>query len=121
VRHGFLPKAELEDLSKRGQMPLYQIHGVASFYSSFHLMPPPKAKFASVRHEFAISTAPANCAPILSAARPSAPEDVQIRDVSCLGRCDHAPSVSSTIIFSRIHRRARRTKLLGGAIRGENS
>jgi hypothetical protein len=35
LRHGFLPKAELEDLSRRTQTPLYQIHSVASFYPSF--------------------------------------------------------------------------------------
>src|SRR6266404_956990 len=95
LRHGFLPKAELEDLSKRGQIPLYQIHGVASFYPHFHLMPPPKAEIrvcadmschlngacelrADLEHRFANAR----------------PEDVQIRDVSCLGRCDHAPAAS---------------------------
>jgi len=48
LRYGFLPKAELEGLSQRTQTPLYQIHSVASFYPHFHLVPPPKAKFASV-------------------------------------------------------------------------
>src|SRR5882762_5471578 len=42
LRHGFLPKAELEGLSQRTQTPLYQIHSVASFYPHFHLAPPPK-------------------------------------------------------------------------------
>jgi NADH:ubiquinone oxidoreductase subunit E len=32
LRHGFLPKAELQALSSRTQTPLYQIHSVASFY-----------------------------------------------------------------------------------------
>jgi len=35
LRHGFLPKAELEGLSQRTQTPLYQIHSVAKFLSSF--------------------------------------------------------------------------------------
>src|SRR5262252_332633 len=44
LRHGFLPKAELEDLSRRTQTPLYQIHSVASFYPHFQLAPPARAE-----------------------------------------------------------------------------
>ena len=95
LRHGFLPKAELENLSQRTQTPLYQIHSVASFYPHFHLAPPARAEvrvcadmschlngacelLADLEHRFAGSR----------------PEQIQIRDVSCLGRCDHAPAVS---------------------------
>jgi formate dehydrogenase/NADH-quinone oxidoreductase subunit F len=95
LRYGFLPKAELEDLSRRNQIPLYQIHSVASFYPHFHLVPPAKAEIrvcadmscrlngacelrADLERRFAGSRA----------------EDVQVRDVSCLGRCDRAPAVS---------------------------
>ncbi len=95
LRYGFLPKAELEALSQRANTPLYQIHSVASFYPHFHLTTPPKADLrvcadmschlngacelrAELEHHFAKSGA----------------ADVQIRDVSCLGRCDQAPAVS---------------------------
>jgi NADH:ubiquinone oxidoreductase subunit F (NADH-binding)/NADH:ubiquinone oxidoreductase subunit E len=95
LRYGFLPKAELQGLSQRTQTPLYQIHSVASFYPHFHLVPPPKAEIrvcadmschlngacelrADLERRFANGRA----------------EDVQIRDVSCLGRCDHAPAIS---------------------------
>ncbi len=95
LRYGFLPKPELEALSQRTRTPLYQIHSVASFYPHFHLTPPPKAEVrvcadmschlngatelrADIEHRFA----------------GAGPQDVQIRDVSCLGRCDHAPAVS---------------------------
>jgi NADH:ubiquinone oxidoreductase subunit F (NADH-binding)/NADH:ubiquinone oxidoreductase subunit E len=95
LRYGFLPKAELEAFSQRSNTPLYQIHSVASFYPHFHLAPPPRADVrvcadmschlngacelrAELEQRFAKSTA----------------ADVQIRDVSCLGRCDHAPAVS---------------------------
>ena len=94
-RHGFLPKPELEALSQRTSTPLYQIHSVASFYPHFHLAPPPKADVRvcadmschlngaaelrlDLEHRFASVSA----------------RDVTIRDVSCLGRCDHAPAVS---------------------------
>jgi formate dehydrogenase beta subunit len=95
LRYGFLPKAELEGLSQRTQTPLYQIHSVASFFPHFHLAPPAKAEIrvcadmschlngacelrAELERRFAGSSA----------------EDVQIRDVSCLGRCDRAPALS---------------------------
>jgi formate dehydrogenase beta subunit len=95
LRYGFLPKAELEGLSQRTQTPLYQIHSVASFYPHFHLAPPAKAEIrvcadmscrlngacelrADLERRFAGSPA----------------EDLQIRNVSCLGRCDRAPAVS---------------------------
>jgi formate dehydrogenase beta subunit len=95
LRHGFLPKPELEALSQRTRTPLYQIHSVASFYPHFHLTPPARADVrvcadmschlngaAELRHDleqrFAGSTT----------------KDVLIRDVSCLGRCDRAPAVS---------------------------
>ena len=94
-RHGFLPKPELEALSQRTSTPLYQIHSVASFYPHFHLAPPAKLDIRvcadmschlnsaaelrlDLEHRFASSSA----------------KDVMIRDVSCLGRCDHAPAVS---------------------------
>src|SRR5467141_5343510 len=95
LRHGFLPKAELEDLSKRGQIPLYQIHGVASFYPHFHLAPPPKAEIrVCADMSCHLNGACELRADLERCFANSRPEDVQIRDVSCLGRCDHAPAIS---------------------------
>jgi len=120
LRYGFLPKAELEGLSRRNQTPLYQIHSVASFYPHFHLVPPAKAEIrvcadmscrlngacelrADLERHFAGSHA----------------EDVQVRDVSCLGRCDRAPAVSiNDHIFTGMT--AARAEQIGrSAIRGD--
>src|ERR1700730_19140262 len=94
-RHGFLPKAELESLSQRTHTPLYQIHTVASFYPHFHLATPPKA---DVRVCADMSCHLNGASELRSALQASfsnsRPEDVQIRDVSCLGRCDHPPAIS---------------------------
>lgn len=95
LRYGFLPKADLEGLSQRTQTPLYQIHSVASFYPHFHLAPPAKAEIRVC----ADMTCHLNRACELRAELErrfagSRPEELQIRDVSCLGRCDHAPAVS---------------------------
>ena len=95
LRYGFLPKVELEGLSQRTLTPLYQLHSVASFYPHFRLAPPAKAEIrvcadmschlngaCELRTE--LQRRFAGCRP----------EEVQIRDVSCLGRCDHAPAIS---------------------------
>ena len=95
LRYGFLPKAELEGLSQRTQTPLYQIHSVASFYPHFHLLPPPKAEVrVCADMSCHLNGACQLRADLLSRFANSRPEDVQIRDVSCLGRCDHAPAIS---------------------------
>jgi NADH:ubiquinone oxidoreductase subunit F (NADH-binding)/NADH:ubiquinone oxidoreductase subunit E len=95
LRYGFLPKAELEGLSQRTQTPLYQIHSVASFYPHFHLVPPAKAEIRVCAdmscHLNGACELRADLERRFAAARPG---DVQVRDVSCLGRCDHAPAVS---------------------------
>jgi formate dehydrogenase beta subunit len=95
LRHGYLPKAELEALSRKTQTPLYQIHSVASFYPHFHLTPPAKAEV----HVCADMSCRLNGACELRAElsrrfADARPEDVQIKDVSCLGRCDQAPAVA---------------------------
>ncbi len=95
LRYGFLPKAELEGLSQRTQTPLYQIHSVASFYPHFHLLPPPKAEVrVCADMSCHLNGACELRADLESRFANSRPEDVQIRDVSCLGRCDHAPAIS---------------------------
>src|SRR5260370_12175961 len=95
LRHGFLPKAELEGLSQRTQTPLYQIHSVASFYPHFHLAPPPKAEIrVCADMSCRLNGACELRADLEQRFANSRPDDVQIRDVSCLGRCDHAPAIS---------------------------
>ena len=95
LRFGYLPKAELLAFSQRTQTPLYQIHSVASFYPHFHLTPPAKAEVhvcadMSCRLNGACELR-SEVAQRFVAARP---EEVLIKDVSCLGRCDLAPAVA---------------------------
>jgi formate dehydrogenase beta subunit len=95
LRYGFLPRAELEGLSRRTQMPLYQIHGVASFYPHFHLAPPAKVEIRVCADlSCHLNGACELRGELERRFAGSRPEDVQIRDVSCLGRCDQAPAVS---------------------------
>jgi formate dehydrogenase beta subunit len=95
LRYGFLPRAELEGLSQRTQTPLYQIHSVASFYPHFHLVPPAKAEIrVCADMSCHLNGACELRADLERRFASSQSDDVQIRDVSCLGRCDHAPAVS---------------------------
>jgi NADH:ubiquinone oxidoreductase subunit F (NADH-binding)/NADH:ubiquinone oxidoreductase subunit E len=121
LRYGFLPKAELEGLSHRTQTPLYQIHSVASFYPHFHLLPPAKAEI----HVCADMSCHLNGACELRAElvrrfAGARAEDVQIKDVSCLGRCDQAPAVAiNDEIFAGVTA-AKVEDLARQALRGED-
>ena len=120
LRHGFLPKAELESLSSRTQTPLYQIHSVASFYPHFHLVPPARAEVRVCAdmscHLNGACELRADLERRFSSTKRG---DVEIRDVSCLGRCDHAPAIAvNDHIFADVT--ADRTEsLVQAAIRGE--
>jgi NADH:ubiquinone oxidoreductase subunit E len=95
LRYGFLPKAELEGLSQRTHTPLYQIHSVASFYPHFHLAPPAKAEIrVCADMSCHLNGACELRAELQRRFAGCRPEGVQIREVSCLGRCDHAPAMS---------------------------
>jgi len=95
LRHGFLPKAELEALSSRTQTPLYQIHSVASFYPHFYLAPPARARLSVCAdmscHLNGAFELRADLERRLGQAQQG---EVEIRDVSCLGRCDQAPAMA---------------------------
>src|SRR5713101_1828777 len=121
LRYGFLPKAELEGLSQRTQTPLYQIHSVASFYPHFDLVPPPKAEIRVC----ADMSCHLNGACELRAGLErrfvnSHPDDVQIRDVSCLGRCDHAPAISINDHILTDVNAASAEQIARSAIRGDD-
>jgi formate dehydrogenase beta subunit len=104
LRHGYLPKAELESLSQRTQTPPYQIHSVASFYPHFHLTPPANAEVLvcadmSCRLRGACDLR----AELMRRFAGARPGEVQLKDVSCLGRCDHAPATAiNGVIFEDV-------------------
>ena len=92
---GYLPADQLQQLASQINVPVSQIHTVASFYPHFHLTPPPRAEVKVC--------ADMSChlrggldlkATLEQAFRGDSAEDVSIRDVSCLGRCDKAPALS---------------------------
>jgi len=120
LRHGFLPKAELRALSSRTQTPLYQIHSVASFYPHFHLAPPARAELRVCADMSCHLNGACELRAELERRFVNARRgEVEIRDVSCLGRCDHAPAIAvNDHIFTAITAE-RGESLVRSALRGE--
>ena len=91
---GYLPAEQLKTLAAGIHVPVSQIHAVASFYPHFRLSPPPKVD-VRVCSDMSCHLCGGDKvrAALDSAFQGADPKDVTIRDVSCLGRCDHAPAI----------------------------
>lgn len=94
-RFGYLPADQLQQLSARINVPVSQIHTVASFYPHFHLTPPPRAE-VKVCGDMSchLRGGPELKTHLEQTFRGASPDDISIRDVSCLGRCDKAAAFS---------------------------
>jgi len=92
---GYLPADRLQELAARIQVPLSQIHAVASFYPHFHLAPPAQAEVRVCAdmscHLRGSATLKRGLEQAFGA---GGTEKVAVRNVSCLGRCDQAPALS---------------------------
>ncbi|MGH9528883.1 MAG: NAD(P)H-dependent oxidoreductase subunit E [Terriglobales bacterium] len=91
---GYLPADQLKALAAAINVPVSQIHAVASFYPHFHLSPPPRV---DVRVCADMSCHLRGADEVHSALDTAFQgvnlNEVSIRDVSCLGRCDQAPAI----------------------------
>ncbi|MEX2286274.1 MAG: NADH-ubiquinone oxidoreductase-F iron-sulfur binding region domain-containing protein [Planctomycetaceae bacterium] len=90
---GCLDEATLRELSREKNVPLYRLQGLVSFYPHFRATPPPRV---SVRVCRDVSCAMAGCERLSHELRDrlAGRDDVEITDVSCVGRCDTAPGVT---------------------------
>jgi formate dehydrogenase beta subunit len=94
-QHGYLPGSELQALSQRLSIPLYRIHGVASFYPHFRLRPPPAIDLKVCRDIACHLRGAADLLDIAhTAAEASALTDITVTPTACLGQCDKAPAVT---------------------------
>ena len=91
--HGWLPREELLTLSREWQRPLYEIEGVMSFYPHFRNAPPKKVDLAVCRD---LSCWLNDAEPQIADLKARYGDDVEVNvhEVSCLGRCDIAPAVA---------------------------
>jgi NADH:ubiquinone oxidoreductase subunit F (NADH-binding)/NADH:ubiquinone oxidoreductase subunit E len=92
---GYLPADQLKTLAKKIDVPLFRLHGVASFYPHFHLTPPAKADVRVCQDMSChLRGAKALRAGLEESFRQSGYMDAKIGGVSCLGRCNEAPAVA---------------------------
>jgi formate dehydrogenase beta subunit len=92
-RLGWLPREELEALSRDVRRPLYEIQGLISFYPHFRTDPPP-AVALHVCHDLSCWLQGADERIAALRERYGDQADVEFTEVSCLGRCDAAPAVA---------------------------
>ena len=92
---GYLPADQLRQLAAKLNVPVSRIHTVASFYPHFHLTPPPRTEVKICGDMSChLRGGPDLKATLQQACRGQKAEDLSIRDVSCLGRCDKTPAFS---------------------------
>lgn len=90
---GYLDHAALRDLSERARVPLYRLEGLVSFYPHFRASPPPKANVHVCRD---VCCEMAGCGELAQQirAKTNGRTDVEVHDVSCIGRCEAPPAVT---------------------------
>ena len=95
ARLGWLPRAELEELARDTRRPRYEIEGLISFYPHFRTEPPAKVTL-HVCHDLPCFLRDGDARLAELRERYGDDAEVELVEVSCLGRCDTAPAVRST-------------------------
>jgi NADH:ubiquinone oxidoreductase subunit F (NADH-binding)/NADH:ubiquinone oxidoreductase subunit E len=90
--HGFIPAAELRELSERTSTPLSQLHEVVSFFPHFRIGPPPPVEVLVCDDLACHRRGGAALLAALQERVAGGPEVARVRPASCLGRCDRAPA-----------------------------
>jgi formate dehydrogenase beta subunit len=92
-RVGWLPREELVALSREVRRPLYEIGGLISFYPHFRTTPPKTVQLA-VCHDLTCWLHGSDERIAQTKARYGEDVEIEIVEVSCLGRCDTAPAAA---------------------------
>ncbi len=92
-RLGWLPREELVALARDVRRPLYEIEGLISFYPHFRTEPPAKVAL-HVCHDLSSWLQDADRRIAALRERYGEDAEVELTEVSCLGRCDAAPAVA---------------------------
>ena len=91
AKHGWLSDDVLRAYSEEHTVPLYRLQEVASFYPHFLREPPPQRTVAVCRDAAChIAGGPAHMAAVKAAL--AGEDGIAVHEVSCLGRCEHAPA-----------------------------
>ena len=92
-RRGWLPREELVALARDTRRPLYEVQGLVSFYPHFRTEPPPTVSLHPC-HDLSCWLRGGEDQLAALHERYDDDPDVELREVSCLGRCDVAPAVA---------------------------
>jgi NADH:ubiquinone oxidoreductase subunit F (NADH-binding)/NADH:ubiquinone oxidoreductase subunit E len=92
-RCGWLPREELVALSRDVRRPLYEIEGLISFYPHFRT-DPPKAVQLAVCHDLTCWLHGSDDRIKETKQKYGDDVEIEIVEVSCLGRCDIAPAAA---------------------------
>jgi NADH:ubiquinone oxidoreductase subunit F (NADH-binding)/NADH:ubiquinone oxidoreductase subunit E len=92
-RVGWLPREELEALSREQKRPLYEIQGLVSFYPHFRT-DPPRGVTVSVCRDLTCWLRGSEDRIKELHERYDGAEDVEVVEISCPGRCDMAPAAT---------------------------
>lgn len=90
AKHGYLCADELAKLSRISGIPQFRVQEVASFFPQFQLVPPPPVTVRVCRD---LSCHLAGSQHLLRNLTFLASKNIQVKGVSCLGRCDRPPAV----------------------------
>jgi formate dehydrogenase/NADH-quinone oxidoreductase subunit F len=93
ARVGWLPREELEELARDARRPRYEIEGLISFYPHFRTSPPAKIAL-HVCHDLACFLRDGDARLAELRERYGDDADIELVEVSCLGRCDIAPAAA---------------------------
>lgn len=88
-QRGWLSQETLRDVAERAHVPLHRVQQVVSFYPHFRTAPPPRVELAVCRDMSCYLAGAEACVAKLRELHGS---DVEVREVSCIGRCDHPPA-----------------------------
>ncbi|HEY8503339.1 MAG TPA: NAD(P)H-dependent oxidoreductase subunit E, partial [Gemmataceae bacterium] len=90
-REGYLSEDALRELAREANVPLHRLQQLVSFYPHFRTSPPPRVELTLCRDMSCWLGGAEACAARLRAELAAA-EGVEIREVSCPGRCERAPA-----------------------------
>lgn len=91
---GFIPAAEIERIAQRRGVAIKDVHTVASYYPHFRLKPPVRVDVRVCDDMSCHLYGARQLRHALQRQYAGMEDIVQVRDISCVGRCDHAPVVS---------------------------
>jgi NADH:ubiquinone oxidoreductase subunit F (NADH-binding)/NADH:ubiquinone oxidoreductase subunit E len=88
---GYLSEDSLREAAERLRVPLYRVQEVVSFYPHFRTTTPPRVEIALCRDVSCYLADGAAWGAKVTALL-AGEKDVEVREVSCLGRCERAPA-----------------------------